>query len=141
MSEAEDTIIEFLKGKAEAAGEEPYLLSFAGPDMTDAEIDYRAMLEGEKLKAFIERTQGEGRYRVVKHPTQRAKIGIVKHGSEFEFDAADMDEPKEHFEKVSERRNGSALLGFVDALSKLPPQSLEGFVIPARVLVELARTR
>lgn len=86
MNATEDTIIEFLKSKAEAAGEEdqPYLLSFAAPEMSEAGIEYRTVLNGERLKAFVERTEGEGRYRVIKHPHQRAKIGLVKPDSPFE---------------------------------------------------------
>lgn len=139
----EEQIIEFLSGKAVAAEEKPpYLLSFAGSDFSDAGIDYRAALQGEKLKAFVERTQGDGRYRVVKHPRQKAKVGLVPFGSDFEFaDDGGEDATRERPARALASDHGSALLAFLDALSGLPPQALDGFTIPARVLVELTRRR
>ena len=142
MEATEDTVIEFFRSKAEAAEESPpYLLSFAGPDLADAGIDYRAALNGEKLKAFVERTQGEGRYRVVKHHHQRAKVGIVAFGSTFEFAADGAYEAAERPARGPATAQGPALLDFLDALGRLPSQALDGFVIPARVLVELAKRR
>lgn len=142
MDATEDTIIEFLKSKAEAVGaDESYLLSLAATDMADAGIDYRTVLDGEKLKAFVERTEGEGRYRVVKHPHQRAKIGLVKPDSPFEFEVEDRDETIEAPTKGFSPAHGSVLLDFLNALAKLPPKDLDGIVIPVRVLVKLANKR
>ncbi len=143
MSATEDTIINFLTAKANAAWEDkqPYLLSFAGPDLTDAQIDYRSVLDGERLKAFVERTSGEGGYQLVKHPHQKAKVGLVPHGAEFQFDDLDQEEPVSWDSSRSTQPHGSTLLDFLNALSKLPPEDLDGVVIPTRVLVKLARKR
>lgn len=143
VSATEDTIIEFLRSKAEAAWQEhrPYLLSFAAPDMAEAEIDYRSVLNGERLKAFVERTEGEGRYRLVKHPHQRAKIGIVQPDNAFEFETDDRDEMLAPQVKGSFPAHGSVLLDFLNALAKLPPKYIENVVIPIQVLVELAKKR
>jgi hypothetical protein len=143
VSATEDTIIEFFRDQAIAAwkDEQPYLLSFAGPDLTEKGIDYRTILEGEKLKAFVERTEGSGRYRVVKHPHQKAKIGLVKYGEKFEFSSNDHDDALLHDVQSPKTQHSSALFEFLDALSKLPVEDLDGIVIPTRVLVKLSKKR
>jgi hypothetical protein len=144
MSGTEDTIIEFLKDKANTAWQtqKPYLLSFAVPDMLEAQIDYQAILNGERLKGFVERTAGEGRYRVVKHPHQRAKVGVVPSDSQFEFEDANHKEAASDFRSVrGESAQGAVLLSFLGALSTLPEEDLDAIVIPTRVLVRLAKKR
>lgn len=139
MSATEEAIIEFLVARAGEAWQEeqPYLLSLAGSDFANAGIDYQETLGGERLKNFVERTSGEGRYRFVKHPEHKAKIGIVPYDAAFEF------VPGEDLPATSPapgpRVRGSILLEFLDALSKLPADDLNGVVIPTRVLVKLAR--
>lgn len=135
-------IIEFLKARAEEASgdDDVYLLSDAGPDMVADGIDYRAILAGERLKAFVERTAPDGGYRLVQHPRQRAKLGVVPVGKDFEF----KDEPVAEVgtevvpREVVRSAKGAALFDFLHALSKLPPDEIDGVVIPTRVLVKLA---
>lgn len=141
MSEAAK-IIEFLKARAEEASAEDdvYLLSDAGPDMVEDGIDYRAILAGERLKAFVERTAPDGGYRLVQHPRQRAKLGLVPAGKDFEFkDEPDAEVGTEAAPRESVRSaKGAALFSFLYALSKLQPEEIDGVVIPTRVLVKLA---
>lgn len=141
MDAQEDKIIEFLVGKANEAwiNKRPYLLSFAAPDMAAISIDYKAILNGERLKAFVERTAREGKYQIVKHPRQRAKVGVVPSGVRFQFEDADQGGAgmSRHIHTTSEQ--GTTLLNFLKALADLPQEELEGLVIPARVLVRLAR--
>lgn len=142
MSEMEGKIIEFLAEKAKDAwkDERPYLLSFAGSDMARASIDYRSILGEERLKAFVERTAGTGVYQIVKHPNQKAKVGVVPTGVDFQFKDADQ-------ETVSSRvprhilGPGATLLHFLDVLSELPAEDLDRVVIPTRTLVKLAKKR
>lgn len=143
MSATQDTIIDFLTAKAVAAWEEgqPYLLSFAGPDLASAGIDYREILDGEKLKPFVERTAGEGRYQFVKHPWQRAKLAIVPHGADFRFDSEEGAGAETREARRGESHGGHVLMDFLAALSKLPPEDIDGVVIPTRVLVKLAGKR
>jgi hypothetical protein len=139
----QDTIIDFLTAKAAAAWEErqPYLLSLAGPDLAAAGIEYREILDGEKLKPFAERTAGEGRYQFVKHPRQRAKLAIVPHGADFHFESEEVEGAETRDSRRGESNEGQVLTDFLDALSKLPPEDIDGVVIPTRVLVKLARKR
>lgn len=143
MSDTEGKIIEFLAEKAKDAwrDEHPYLLSFAGPDMAKASIDYRAILDGERLKAFVERTAGTGTYQIVKHPHQKAKVGVVPAGVSFQFKDTDQQivSSRSAHHHMSER--GATLLNFLDVLSELPAEDLEGVIIPIRTLVKLAKKR
>ncbi|HEX7876185.1 MAG TPA: hypothetical protein VF489_06325 [Sphingobium sp.] len=146
MSDGEADIVEFLAGKAKAAWDDPensrpYLLSFTGPDFREAGINYQSALIGERLKAFVERTEGENSYRVVKHPTQSAKIGLVPWGVDFQFE--DVGTPTARARDRQDRHagQGSILIEFLNALSALPERDLEGMVIPARVLVKLAKKK
>lgn len=142
MSDTEGKIIEFLAERANDAwkGEQPYLLSFAGPDMAKASIDYRAILDGERLKAFVERTAGEGGYQIVKHPYQKAKVGLVPNGVNFQFKDTNQGivSPRSAHHMPG---RGATLLNFLDVLSELPAEDLDGVVIPTRTLVKLAKKR
>jgi hypothetical protein len=143
VSDTEGKIIEFLAEKAKDAwkDEHPYLLSFAGPDMAKASIDYRAILDGERLKAFVERTAGKDTYQIVKHPHQKAKVAIVPSDADFSFKDIDQEigSSRSAHRRVGER--GATLLNFLDVLSELPAEDLDGVVIPARALVKLAKKR
>lgn len=146
MSDGETPIVEFLAAKAKAAWDapedsRPYLLSFTGPDFHDAGIDYQTALCGERLKAFVERTEGENSYRVVKHPTQSAKIGLVPWGVDFQFEDAGAPASRTRDRQDRPMIRGSILVEFLNALSILPESDLDGMVIPARVLVKLAKKK
>ena len=49
--------------------------------------DYKAVLGEESLKTFIGKTSGNASgYKLVEHPTQHAKLGVVPVSVEFEFE-------------------------------------------------------
>lgn len=136
-------MIAFLKEKTDEAwaGGGPYLLSNAGPELTLADIAYRDVLDGEKLKDFIVRTAGEGGYQLVQHPVQRAKLGLVPAGETFTF-----EDPNEEIGSAlllgeADGRRGAQLLAFLDTISRLPREDQDEIVIPTRVLVKLARKK
>jgi hypothetical protein len=147
VSATEKDIVDFLAKQATAAWDadpehpQPYLLSFAGPDFKEAQIDYHTALAGERMKAFVERTEGENSYRVVKHPTQPAKIGLTPWGMSYEFEAPDLStrRPRDRVKPGSER--GSLLIEFLGALETLTDSDLDEIIIPTRILVKLVRKR
>lgn len=142
MSEMEGKIIKFLEEKAKDTWKEkrPYYLSSAGPDMDTASIDYRSILGEERLKAFVERTAGTSAYQIVKHPHQKAKVGVVPTGVDFQFKDADQETVSPQVPRhILERRE--TLLRFLDVLSELPAEDLDRVVIPTRTLVKLAKMR
>ncbi len=143
MNESEKKIVEFLKNQAEKAWEknEPYLLSLAGSDLENNKIEYRTILSGERLKAFAERTQGEDTYKIVRHPHQKARIGILKYDAEFEFDISDQKLLSNKTLKNANENRNLLLLDFLDAISKLPDTDIDSIVLPTRVLLKLAGKR
>jgi len=140
MSDA-DKMIAILKQKTEEAWKEesPYMLSYAGPEFTDAGIDYRAALGTEKLKDFVDRTGADAGYQLVRHPTQRAKLGLIPVGKSFKFEDLNEDAGVTTQGGGTEPRRGTLLLAFLETLSRLPREDQDEIVIPTRVLVKLAR--
>lgn len=137
-------MIDFLRQKTEEAwaDENPYFLSNAGPDLTAAGILYRDVLGSEKMKDFIARTAGDAGYRLVQHPLQRAKLGLVPAGVSFAFEDRNEEAgAAATIGETSEPRHGAQLLAFLDMLSRLPRDDLDEIVIPTRVLVKLARKK
>jgi len=137
-------MIEFLRQKAGEAWADgnPYFLSNAGPDLTVAEIPYRDILDGEKMKDFVVRTSGDAGYQLVQHPVQRAKLGLVPAGVSFAFEERNEDaDAATTIGDSAEPRRGAQLLAFLDMLSRLPREDLDEIIIPTRVLVKLARKK
>jgi hypothetical protein len=133
-----ETIQAFLKEKADAhwkETEQPYLLSFAGPDMKARAIDYRMILGEEPLKSFVRRTEKSGGYRLVEHPTQKAKVGIVPADIQFEFPGT--LQPPRVVDRGSFSERERVVIAFLKALSKLPDEELKNVTIPVSVFAKL----
>lgn len=66
--------------------QQPVLLSALPMLLKDhLNADYKDALNGETLKDFIKRTSVAFQYRLVEHPTQKAKLGLVPAEVPFEF--------------------------------------------------------
>ncbi len=133
----EKELQEFLGKKAQEHWHEssgPYLLSQVHDDLKDEDSDYKSIIKDEKLKEFAKRTQAEKLYKLVEHPHQRAKVGIVPYDEEFSFPHDQTDDAQ----GVHDSERGEALFAFLRALSKLPKEDLDAVVIPTRVLVKLS---
>lgn len=99
-------------------------------------IDYKIILGDERLKAFAIDTQGSDKYKVVMHPTQIAKIGLVPYNEEFSFDTE--SEKTEIVQKNNSSNNSrNATLSFLEAINKLPLKEKMSIEIPAYVLAKL----
>lgn len=143
MELTEQGLMDFLLEKANERwddGEQPYLLSLVGTDLKARDQDYKTVLGEEKLKLFVRRSGEAGGYRLVEHPTQKAKVGIVPAGKEFEFGEDDVSAdgqrsaPRERI-GISERER--VVLNFLRALGHLPETLLDDVVIPVKVLARL----
>jgi hypothetical protein len=142
LEKTEADIITFLRAQADSSwksAQEPFLLSQAPPGMKATGLDYRAILGDERLKAFVKRTEGPGGYRLVSHPSQKPKVGIVPAGENFEFQADDLGEGTE---RVPHRRTEGAQSDYssraiVRALSRLSDDELDQIIIPTRIFVKL----
>jgi hypothetical protein len=139
----ENHFVGFLKRKADEFWqvEQPYLLSRVAPDAKAEKIDYRTILGDERLKMFVKRTGATGGYRLVEHPIQKPKVGIVPADVQFSFpsDGTHGAHPEHRSATVSDRER--VVLAFLRALSNLTDDDLEAVSIPVRVLAKLLESR
>src|SRR3954465_3399208 len=87
-----DDLSNFLAKKAEerwTVEQQPYFLSSVAPELKANGRDYRSAIGEEKLKAFAKRIGSSSGFKVVEHPTQKSKIGIVPVNSNFAFEESD----------------------------------------------------
>lgn len=144
MDHTEDDIQRVLVEKAKErwdTEQRPYFLSDVGMDMGIKGIDYRAILGEERIKGFVQRTQQAAGYRLVQHPLQKAKIGIVPADAEYSFTDAVPAEPHDERRPTVRASQERAVLEFLRALSNLSEKDQDGVVIPVRVLTKLLGIR
>ncbi|WP_322071929.1 hypothetical protein [Paraburkholderia bannensis] len=114
------------------ARSQPVLLS-ALPKMLSERLreDYKPVLGSRSLKNFIKGSGPAKGYRLVEHPSQRAKLGIVPAGVDFEF--SDETGIAEALADVSKQD----IEGFVKVLASLTPDELRQVSLPASLVVRL----
>lgn len=115
----------------------PILLSNLPPMLEKIAAGYKEGLGVRSLKAFIKEVGAEAGFRLIEHPTQRAKLAVAPVSAEYEFP---MEEPQS---TRSPGRNSSnsqePVLVLLRALASLPPEELEKVVIPISTLVKLLK--
>jgi hypothetical protein len=136
--EDQDKLVTTVKAISErhwAERNSPVLLS-ALPRILEGELpDYRTKLGFRTLKVFIKETGESGGYKLVEHPTQRARVGVAPAGVDYEFPLESPRPPK----TIAAKSNQDATLAFFRALATLPEADLDNVVIPASVLVKLLK--
>lgn len=114
---------------------EPLLLSKLGPELTNEGIDYKSVLLNQGLGNFI--TNDISELKLVKHPTQFAKVGVLPADKEYSFDRKGIVLEKVPSDLDNIRTSRRAFYSFIEALSKLPAEEIQSVNIPARVIVRL----
>jgi hypothetical protein len=114
---------------------QPLLLSRLGPDLKAKDFDYKEILDGQGLRNFIDKEVGE--LTVAQHPQQFAKVGVHPASQTFSYSDAIVEDKVESSEFDKLRKNRRAFYGFIQAISELPAEEIEGVNIPARVIVRL----
>ncbi len=129
-----------------AESQYPYFLARVQPELRAEGKDYREVTGTTLLSSYVENVPG---VRLVRHPHQKAKIGLVPATSSFAF--PDVEEATGRAVEIVPRAASSTtmsgrkkkservLLEFLYALSRLDEDDLEGFSIPARVISKLLR--
>lgn len=99
--------------------------------------DYRDILGEKRLKAFASETQGADGYRLIQHPNQKAKLGLVPYDADFEFpdDVGVEPTPKRPQHLPSNTRRTT--LEFMNVLNSLPEKDQAEIIIPARIVAKL----
>ncbi len=100
-------------------------------------VDYRTLLEGKSLKAFIKDTGEANGYRLVEHPTQSAKIALAPLDSKFEFVAVVSEKLPKKSDTVRTRENKA--LALLEILATLPDAELAQISISVSTLVKLMK--
>lgn len=140
---SESGLISFFKERAEQQwddNEQPYLLAAAPSHLRHVGVNYKEVLGEEKLKAFIKRTQGPDTFRLVEHPNQKPKVGVVPSTAEFSFAPTEPTAgPGDH--PTNKVDSEEVVMNFLRALGNLRDADLDGFTIPAKTLAKLVRKR
>jgi len=113
---------------------QPVLLSNLPPLLMKNLPDYKDILSGRSLKKFIK--ESEGKYKLVEHPYQRAKVALLPKDESYKF--PELDEKHEQ-SVIIDRNAEKALIEFLKALKKLPEQDQEKVQIPVSVLVKMIK--
>ena len=124
----------------------PYFLARVQPELMVDGKSYRDVTGDSPLSIYAERIPG---VRLVRHPHQKAKIGLVPENTTFEFSEAlelrswsDSELPRssETLAVRSRRRKSEhVVMDFLQLLARLDCDDLEGFSIPAKVIAKLLR--
>lgn len=114
----------------------PVLLSNLPPLIDEKIQDYKELLRGSSLKSYIIKESGAANVKLVEHPIQKAKVGIVPADTDFQFEPIPTDASAARKPKF----DPSILLTFLNELSKLPDTEIEKVNIPVSVLVKLIKS-
>lgn len=112
----------------------PLLLSNLPGKLKEGGIeDYKTIIKNESLKDFLEKTESDKTYKLVKHKNQKAKLGLIPAKENFDFSNGISGDKKKTTNKISNK----IVVDFFKSLSKLSDDELDSIVIPTRILVKL----
>jgi hypothetical protein len=108
-------------------------------DLMTEGVEYKKIIEPQTLKQFVNTISD---VRLVVHPTQKAKIGIVPANANFSFENGVSDTGKTDSDQRSTKSQKQAnpkfiLIQFLQMLSKLDDETLNEVHIPVRVLARI----
>jgi hypothetical protein len=117
----------------------PLLLSNISPELKLRGVDYKKVLsEGTTLRQFVATLDD---LRIVVHPIQKAKIGVVPKDSPFTFEVEPTVKPTastdERPRRIRQPNQRFVVMQFLAALSRLPPEDVKEVNIPVHVLARL----
>lgn len=106
---------------------QPLLLSILPGELMKVGVEYKKHIGKDiNLKAYLMAKSAEGRgFKVLEHPTQKAKIGLIPEDVTFRYDDA--------LAKIDR----SDVEAFVRVLSKLEKDQQDKLMLPASLLVKL----
>ena len=101
------------------------------------QLDYKRILGKKRLKAFLEEPQSDEGYKLIQHPTQKAKLALIPFNEDFRFpDVPDSDANAKQREDLSGdyRR---VTLDFLRVVNSLSDRDQSEIIIPARIIAKL----
>lgn len=140
-----ETILRYAIARAQEAwaDAQPYMLARLSPDLLKEGINYKEVLGEQRLKDFV--LAAPDRIKVVTHPTQRSKIGLVPPDADFAFaPASESIAPQIVTSPTSgDRTKGSrrryVVSNFLHLLSELDDADAVQVQIPMHILTKLMR--
>lgn len=148
MDQTPDAILTFAAKCAREAwdkNQQPYLLARLSPDLVKEGVNYKEALGEQRLKEFVR--SAPDRIKVVFHPSQKSKIGLVPPDKDFEYVAtsapAETKAPalSSSGEKASSSRRRYIVSNFLQLLSELDDADTADVQIPTHILMKLMRDR
>lgn len=115
----------------------PYYLSYVASDLKNKNVNYRDFIGAAKLSQWAASTHFSD-VKFISHPNVKAKVGFIPADVSFSFEVEKAVETPNPMQSSGHKR-GRVLLQFVEALAKLPDESLSNLTIPASVLTALLR--
>ena len=113
------------------------LLADVPSELEHKKLNYRDILGEKRLKAFATETQGADGFKLIEHPHQKAKLGLVPYESEFEFPATVVEEPAPKRLKHLPSNTRRTTLDFLSIVNSLTEKEQSEIVIPARIVAKL----
>jgi hypothetical protein len=137
-------IIQFVRDGAADRWERdqsPYLVSDIGNDLKAEGISYRDIIGEEiNLVGFL-RENAAGKFKVIAHPIQKAKVGVIPPDRDYSFDRRvepTPDSSERRFERTRRQTPKKyVVLNFLEALAELDESEIEKIQIPLSVLAKL----
>lgn len=148
MEQTPDAILTFAAKCAQEAwdtNQQPYLLARLSPDLAKEGVNYKDVLGNQRLKDFVR--SAPDRIKVVTHPSQKAKIGLIPSDKDFEYDATPAPTetkaptPSSFSGKGSGSRRRYIVSNFLQLLSELDDADAAQVQIPTHILTKLMRDR
>lgn len=99
--------------------------------------NYRDILGEKRLKAFVTEAQDTDGFKLIRHPNQKAKLGLVPYDAEFEFPDTVRDEPVSKRPKHLPSNTRRTTLEFLSIVNSLTEKEQSEIVIPARIVAKL----
>lgn len=96
-------------------------------------IDYKLVLGDSSLKQFVEESPVDAGYRLVKHPKQRAKLGIVPANVNYDF-------PEDFADSIPDFTSQD-VDAFVKIMRSLSGDELSRISLPATLVIKLLGDR
>lgn len=123
-----------------AKNSRPLLTSSLGVMLKEKSIDYDAVLEGGVLGKFVEANSNS--VKVVRHPSQSAKVGLIPERESYTFpeDGGGYPNPTSKDAAAPSpsdalKKSRGAFYSFVKHVSLLPKEEQDKIIIPTSVIV------
>jgi hypothetical protein len=148
VEQTEGAILAFAVKCAQRSWEDsqqPFLLAKLSPALVQEGVRYKDVLGEKRLKDFL--LSAPDKIKVVVHPSQKARIGLVPVDKEFEYTEelnSYVSKSNNNFSfkaKKSGISSGNIILDFIQLLSELDDSDVAQVQIPTHILTKLMRSR